>query len=151
MPAWGWDMAISSGAITSSNRFQPSAPRMPITCISRRASVSKPCPCLIERPTQAPPRREKYVRAVGPRLRVLLLFILGLVAVLAANSVYLSAISFLEWLKADPNTTYQSWFYMVMFGTHLGLGLLLILPVVIFGIIHMINSHNRPNRRAVMV
>src|SRR5581483_335443 len=105
----------------------------------------------LEPKTAAPAPRKKYVRAVGPRLRVLLLFILGLVAVLAANSVYLSAISFLEWLKADPNTTYQSWFYMVMFGTHLGLGLLLILPVVIFGIIHMINSHNRPNRRAVMV
>ncbi len=105
----------------------------------------------LEPKTAAPAPRKKYVRAVGPRLRVLLLFILGLVAVLAANSVYLSAISFLEWLKADPNTTYQSWFYMVMFGTHLGLGLLLILPVVIFGVIHMINSHNRPNRRAVMV
>src|SRR5256885_13230318 len=93
----------------------------------------------------------KYVRAVGPRLRILLLFIFGLVAVLAANSVYLSAITFLEWVKADPNTTYQSWFYMVMFGTHLGLGLLLVLPVVIFGLIHMKNSRNRPNRRAVKV
>jgi Cytochrome c554 and c-prime len=95
--------------------------------------------------------RKKYVRAVGPRLRVLLVFIFGLVAALAANSVYLAAISFLEWLKADPNTTYQSWFYMVMFGTHLGLGFLLVLPVVIFGIVHMINAHDRPNRRAVMV
>jgi tetratricopeptide (TPR) repeat protein len=95
--------------------------------------------------------RKKYVRAVGPRLRLLLLFIFGLVAVLAANSVYLSAISFLEWKKADPDTTYQSWFYMVMFGTHLGLGLLLVLPVVIFGIIHMLNSYDRPNRRAVRV
>jgi tetratricopeptide (TPR) repeat protein len=95
--------------------------------------------------------RKKYVRAVGPRLRLLLLFIFGLVAVLAANSVYLSAISFIEWLKADPNTTYQSWFYMVMFGTHLGLGLLLVLPVVIFGVIHLLNSYDRPNRRAVKV
>ncbi|HWY75503.1 MAG TPA: multiheme c-type cytochrome [Verrucomicrobiae bacterium] len=102
-------------------------------------------------PAQPPVPRKKYVRAVGPRLRVLLVFIFGLVAALAANSVYLAAISFLEWLKADPNTTYQSWFYMVMFGTHLGLGLLLILPVVIFGIVHMINAHDRPNRRAVMV
>jgi tetratricopeptide (TPR) repeat protein len=95
--------------------------------------------------------RKKYVRAIGPRLRILLYFVFGLVAILAANSVYLSAISFLEWSKSDPNTTYQSWFYMVMFGTHLGLGLLLVLPVVIFGLIHMRNAHDRPNRRAVKV
>jgi hypothetical protein len=98
-----------------------------------------------------PPARKKYVRAIGPRLRILLYFIFALVAILAANSVYLGAISFLEWLKADPNSTYQSWFYMVMFGTHLGLGLLLVLPVVVFGLIHMKNSYDRPNRRAVTV
>jgi hypothetical protein len=98
-----------------------------------------------------PAPRKKYVRAIGPRLRILLYFIFALVAILAANSVYLSAISFLEWLKSDPNTTYQSWFYMVMFGTHLGLGLLLVLPVVIFGLVHMKNAHDRPNRRAVQV
>src|SRR5437773_9391428 len=93
-------------------------------------------------PSATPPKK-KYVRAVGPRLRVLLLFIFGLVALLAANSVYLSAITFLEWLKSNPNTTYQNWFYMVMFGTHLGLGLLLILPVVIFGVFHIRNARNR--------
>lgn len=97
------------------------------------------------------PIRQRYVRAVGPRLRLLLLFILGVVAVLAANSIYLSAVDFLEWLKSDPNTTYQNWFYMVMFGAHLALGLLIILPIVIFGLIHMKNAHNRPNRRAVKV
>src|SRR5882672_4369907 len=98
-----------------------------------------------------PTPRKKYVRAIGPRLRILLYFIFALVAILAENSVYLGAISFLEWLKFDPNTTYQSWFYMVMFGTHLGLGLLLVLPVVIFGLVHMKNAHDRPNRRAVKV
>ena len=75
------------------------------------------------------PARKKYVRAIGPRLRLLLYFIFALVAILAANSVYLSAITFLEWLKSDPNTTYQNWFYMVMFGTHLALGLLIVLPI----------------------
>src|SRR5947199_3398427 len=97
-------------------------------------------------PDMTPAPRKKYVRAVGPRLRVLLLFIFGLVALLAANSVYLSAITFLEWVKSNPNVTYQNWFYMVMFGTHLGLGLLLILPVVIFVIFHIGTSLNRPNR-----
>jgi len=98
-----------------------------------------------------PAPRKRYVRAVGPRLRILLYIIFGAVAVLAANSIYLSAISFLEWLKSDPNTTYQNWFYMVMFGTHLALGLLLISPIVIFGLLHIKNAHNRPNRRAVRV
>ena len=98
-----------------------------------------------------PAPRKKYVRAVGPRLRILLYFIFAAVAVLAANSIYLSAITFLEWLKSDANTTYQNWFYMVMFGTHLLLGFLIVLPVVLFGIVHIKNAHNRPNRRAVKV
>lgn len=97
------------------------------------------------------PVKKKYVRAIGPRLRILLYFIFALVAILAANSVYLGAITLLEWLKTDPNTTYQTWFYLVMFGTHLGLGLLLVLPVVVFGLVHMRNAHDRPNRRAVKV
>src|SRR5207253_1508752 len=47
--------------------------------------------------------------------------------------------------------TYQNWFYMVMFGAHLALGLLLVLPFVVFGILHIKNAHDRPNRRAVKV
>jgi tetratricopeptide (TPR) repeat protein len=102
-------------------------------------------------PAGAAPPKQKYVRAVGPRLRLLLNFIFGLFAVLGANSVYLASVTFLEWLKGDPNTTFQNYFYMVMFGSHLVLGLLLILPVVIFGLIHLKNSRNRPNKRAVRV
>ncbi|MBI1839541.1 MAG: tetratricopeptide repeat protein [Verrucomicrobia bacterium] len=95
-----------------------------------------------------PPLKRKYVRAVGPRLRILLYGILGLFAILGANSVYLASITFLEWSRG---LSYQNYFYMVMFGIHLVLGLLLILPVVIFGILHIKNSHDRPNRRAVSV
>src|SRR5215470_3783056 len=40
---------------------------------------------------------------------------------------------------------------MVMFGTHLLLGLALVLPVVLFGVLHIKNAYNRPNRRAVKV
>jgi tetratricopeptide (TPR) repeat protein len=94
------------------------------------------------------PARQKYVRAVGPRLRVLLFVIFALFALLGANSVYLSAITFLEWWRG---LTYQNYFYMVMFGAHLVLGLLIVLPVIIFGVIHIKNSRHRPNRRAVRV
>src|SRR4051812_9349885 len=95
----------------------------------------------------APPRK-KYVRAVGPRLRVLLAVVFALFALLGANSVYLSSITFLEWWRG---LTYQNYFYMVMFGAHLVLGLLIVLPVIVFGCIHIKNSHDRPNRRAVRV
>jgi tetratricopeptide (TPR) repeat protein len=98
----------------------------------------------------ASPARKKYVRAVGPRLRPVLYLLLGLVSVLAANSVYLGGITFLEWLRRDEGISYQNYFYQVMFMGHLGLGLLLLPPFILFSIIHLRNSHNRPNRRAVI-
>lgn len=98
--------------------------------------------------TTPPSPRKKYVRAVGPRLRLLLVFILGLVAVLGANSAYLLSIHFLEWSRG---ATYQNYFYQFMFLGHLVLGLLLLLPFIVFGLIHIKNSHDRPNRRAVRV
>src|SRR5688572_19858453 len=98
-------------------------------------------------PSSNPPKR-KYVRAVGPRLRVVLFIIFGLVALLGANSSYLLSIKVLE--KATGNL-YQNYFYQMMFLAHLVLGLLLLLPFIIFGIGHMKNSWNRPNKRAVRV
>jgi len=97
------------------------------------------------------PARVKYVRAVGPRLRVLLSFIFGLVALLGANSAYLASITFLGWVKRTSGETFENYFYMYMFLAHLVLGLLLVLPVIIFGIVHIKNSRNRPNRRAIRV
>ena len=98
-------------------------------------------------PPSTPPKK-KYVRAVGPRLRLLLYFIFGLVALLGANSIYLASITFLEWLQG---LSYQNYFYMLMFGAHLVLGLLLVVPVIVFGVVHIKNAHDRPNRRAVRV
>jgi len=95
----------------------------------------------------APPRR-RYERAVGPRLRILLHVILGLVALLGANSLYLSAITFQGWLNG---LSYENYFYQYMFLGHLVLGLILVLPVIIFGLIHIRKSRHRPNRRAVKV
>src|SRR3954469_108564 len=100
---------------------------------------------------QPAPTRVKYVRAVGPRLRLLLYAIFGLMAALGANSAYLASITFLGWLKRSSGQTFENYFYMFMFLAHLALGLLLVLPVIIFGIVHIKNAHNRPNRRAVRV
>ncbi|TWU19290.1 tetratricopeptide repeat protein [Allorhodopirellula heiligendammensis] len=98
--------------------------------------------------TAAPVPRKKYVRAVGPRLRKLLYFIFVLVALLFANSGYLSIFTFLEWFSGK---TYQDFFYQYMFLAHLVLGLLLILPLVIFGLVHTWNTKDRRNRRAVRI
>ncbi len=99
-------------------------------------------------PSKNPPPKRRYVRAVGPRLRVLLFCIFGLVAILGANSAYLLSITVLE---SVTKLTYQNYFYQYMFLAHLVLGLLLIVPFVIFGVFHIKNSYNRPNRRAVRV
>ncbi len=97
---------------------------------------------------QSPPRRIRYKQAVGPRLRKLLGLVLGLFALLAVNAVYLVGVTILEWAR---DATYQNWFYMVMFLAHLVLGALIVVPVVVYGVIHIRNTHNRPNRRAVYV
>jgi tetratricopeptide (TPR) repeat protein len=104
-------------------------------------------------PTPAP-QRKKYVRAVGPRLRIVLLCIFGLVALLGANSVYLASITFLGWLKTVSTgqpVSLENYFYQYMFLAHLVLGIVLLLPFIIFGVGHIKNAHNRPNRRAVRV
>jgi tetratricopeptide (TPR) repeat protein len=97
-------------------------------------------------PTPFP--KKKYVKAVGPRLRILLLVVFAIVALLGANSAYLVSITALE---AWTQRTYQNYFYQIMFLGHLFLGLLLILPFVTFGIIHIKNTWTRKNRRAVRI
>jgi tetratricopeptide (TPR) repeat protein len=92
--------------------------------------------------------RRQYIPAVGPKLRKLLYVVLGLFAVLTFNAVYLGTITFSEWITGK---TYQDYFYQYMFLLHLALGLLVIVPVVVYGIIHIRNAHERPNRRAVRV
>jgi len=94
------------------------------------------------------PARRTVVPAVGPRLRRLLLVVLGLVAVIGANSAYLAAITAVEWVTGR---TYQNWLYQWMFLVHLVLGFLFVAPFIVFGVIHMANTRRRKNRRAVNV
>ncbi|MDP6443083.1 MAG: multiheme c-type cytochrome [Pirellulaceae bacterium] len=95
-----------------------------------------------------PEQPRKVKRAVSPRLRRLLYVVFGLVALLGANSVYLAAITALEWFSSN---TYQDFFYQYMFLGHLVLGLILITPFLIFGLLHMKASKDRRNRRAVKI
>jgi len=101
-------------------------------------------------PQSSPPSaaKRRYVRAVGPRLRFFLWAIFALTALLSANSAYLATITFLEWARG---LTYQNYFYQLMFLAHLALGLLLLVPFVVFIAGHLRNTYARPNRRAVRV
>ena len=95
----------------------------------------------------ARPKRQ-YVPAVGPKLRKLLMVVLALTALLTANSCYLLAISTLERINGQP---YQNWFSLGMVLVHIVLGVLLIGPFLVFGIVHMFSSRKRKNRRAIRI
>jgi hypothetical protein len=91
----------------------------------------------------APDRtRRRYVPVVGKRLGRLLAFVFALFSLLAVDSVYLASITAL-------GVRYQNWFYLIMFGLHLVLGLALTGPVLVFGAIHITKAWRRPNRRAI--
>lgn len=92
--------------------------------------------------------KPKYVRTITPRLRVLLFVVFGLFGVLAANGLYLSTVTFLQWFRGE---VYENHFYQLMFLVHLALGLIMITPVVVFGFMHMWKARNRKNRRAVRI
>jgi hypothetical protein len=94
------------------------------------------------------PRRGNYKPAVTPGLRRVLIAVFLLVALLGANSIYLATVTFLEYAR---ETTYQNYFYQFMFLGHLILGLFLIVPFLVFAMIHMANTRKRKNRRAVRI
>ena len=85
--------------------------------------------------------------ALGRRLTKLLSVVFALFALLAINSSYLTGVTVLEWWTGQ---TYQNWFYMNMFLVHLVLGIAIVVPVIVFGALHIRNTYDRPNRRAVM-
>jgi tetratricopeptide (TPR) repeat protein len=87
-------------------------------------------------------------RVIGPRLRILLVVVLGLFSLLLANGVYLAAIT---WTQHFTGEVYEDLFYQFMFLAHLVLGFILIAPVVVFGLVHMAAAKNRRNRRAVKI
>jgi len=110
----------------------------------------------------------KYVPAVGPKLAWVLRLVLGLFALLCVNSVYLAAVTLLSWAAGGyggeqpvvnaavaaggtgyDTRQYENQFYLWMFLLHLVLGLAIVLPVVVFGVVHFANARHRPNKRAI--
>lgn len=95
--------------------------------------------------------RRAYIPAVGPRLKKLLWVVFGLVALLGANSVYLSAITVLEQVSVARGlgVVYQNYFYQLMVLLHLALGILLVGPLVVFVALHLWSTRARKNKRAI--
>ena len=93
-------------------------------------------------------RKRKYVPAVGPKLNKLLAVVFGLFALLSVNAVYLVVIRV---AGLATGNSYENLFYLYMFLAHLVLGLVIVVPVIVFGVVHMRNARNRRNRRAVRV
>ena len=97
---------------------------------------------------EAPKKKTKPARVVGPRLRVLLVAVLAMFSLLGANGIYLTVVT---WTQHFTGEVYEDLFYQYMFLAHLVLGVILIAPVVVFGFVHMWLARNRRNRRAVRI
>lgn len=103
----------------------------------------------LQTPSQTESRPKKTVRrAIGPKLRIVLYVMFALLAMIAANSAYLGGVTFLEWRTQQ---TYQDNFYMWMFLLHVVLGLLIVGPFLVFGLVHMRNTKDRKVRRTVRI
>ncbi len=89
---------------------------------------------------------QRKLPILSRQLRRLLGLVFFLFALLAVNSLYLSAITLLE---TGSGEIYQDYFYLLMFLLHLLLGLLLILPFILFGLLHARRAVHHPNRYAI--
>lgn len=97
----------------------------------------------------APPTNKKIVRkAIGPRLRIIFNIMLVLLALIGANSAYLLGVKAMEWWTSQ---TYQDYFYICMFLMHIVVGVMVVVPFLVFGIIHMRNTKDRKTRRTVNI
>ena len=86
------------------------------------------------------PAKKTVRKAIGPRLRVVFTIMLVLLATIAANSVYLIGVKTLEWWTSQ---TYQDFFYICMFLMHIVVGILIVVPFLVFGFVHMRNTKDR--------
>jgi tetratricopeptide (TPR) repeat protein len=91
-------------------------------------------------------RRPTLPPVLTPALRRLLTLVLILGGLLAINSMYLVSVTIAERLGGE---TLQNSFYLDMFLAHLGLGLVLLLPALVFGAAHFLRARKRPNRYAI--
>ncbi|TNF92064.1 MAG: tetratricopeptide repeat protein [Gammaproteobacteria bacterium] len=91
-------------------------------------------------------RTTGFIPVISERLRLLLTVVFALVALMLINSVYLAGITLAEYWS---DKILQDSFYLWMFLAHLLIGLVLIVPFILFGLMHMRRAWRRPNRAAV--
>ncbi|MAJ47776.1 MAG: hypothetical protein CBC35_11005 [Planctomycetes bacterium TMED75] len=93
--------------------------------------------------TQATPT--KGFRAVTPRLRRILRWVFLGFGLMVIDSLYLLGVRLLDWVDAGGAETLLSiWAFLL----HVILGLVLVVPVVLYGIGHMRRARRSPNRNA---
>lgn len=90
--------------------------------------------------------RRRIVPVIGRRLRRVLVVVMTLFALLAVNSLYLAAVTLGQW---STGALLEGLTYQWMFVFHLAVGLLLIVPLLVFIAVHAARAWSRPNRRAV--
>jgi len=91
-----------------------------------------------------PPR--STIPVLTPALRRLLAVVLVGAGLMAVNSLYLLAVTLAERLSG---VVLQNQAYLVLFLGHLLLGLVLMVPVLAFGALHLRRARWRPNRYAI--
>src|ERR1043166_1957807 len=88
----------------------------------------------------------RFGPAVGPTVRWVLVAVMCIAAAVAANSIYLALVTFLEW---TTGRSLQNYFYQYMFLAHLALGLALLVPFAAFLFFHVRAAWRRRNRMAL--
>lgn len=91
-------------------------------------------------------KRPPLIPVLTPGLRRLLAVMLVVFGLMAVNSLYLASITAME---AATGELYQNRFYLGLFLAHLALGLILIVPALVFAVRHLRRAWRRPNRYAV--
>jgi tetratricopeptide (TPR) repeat protein len=89
---------------------------------------------------------QRPLQVVSPWMRRVLAALFLLFALLALDSVYLSAVTLLEWSTGE---IYQDNLYLLIFLAHLVLGVVLIPVFLAYALPHLRRAWRRPNRAAV--
>ena len=84
----------------------------------------------------------------GGGLRPLLRVVYALVAGLTASAIYLGAVTAADWLMGG---SHQGYVYQWALVAHLGLGVLVLAPFVLFAAAHARAARSHPNQRAARI
>jgi len=85
---------------------------------------------------------------IGSGTRCLLYAVYACVALLTATAVYLGGVTAAEWARG---ASFQGYVYQWAVLVHLGVGLLVLTPFVVFAVAHPLAARTHPNRRAARV